>query len=375
MSLIFPDGSRTRSYGPGDKFPALPQQPKASQPGVGKPPPIMTSSGPTQDYYASKTGQAQSTPQPSQGTPYSAYAPNSSSSFATNTDGVNRTFNANAYNNASSGNFANNPTSRPAPFTQGATGLDGQRVADPSRAFSQRDAMIERLNTNKSKYTANAGVYQGEGAPPASFGQRPQYDFNSLMGQANDMVQQGWSNPFSKPVNEAGFPSPAPDYMGFGDNGPYEQVDETGFQPRRTHPSYKGYGDDTDYGPVNEDGFMPPNKPQVRHSNNGDQATAGPYGPRPQSPGRAQPMAPQQPPSGYNPGMPAQPPSDFIDHQRWLNGTGGGRLPARSQAPVRMPYAGGMDYEQGPPVVRPGLTLRPPPRRTGMAGYHPARRR
>ena len=67
-------------------------------------------------------------------------------------------------------------------------------------------------------------------------------------------------------------------------------------------------------------------------------------------------------------------------HRRWMEETG--RAPASGdfrpkpgapQGP-RMPYAGGMDYEQGPPVQRPGLTLRPPPRRTGMAGYHTTRR-
>jgi hypothetical protein len=65
---------------------------------------------------------------------------------------------------------------------------------------------------------------------------------------------------------------------------------------------------------------------------------------------------------GYNPGMAAWRPVS-------------GPQPALPQMPVRMPYAGGMDYEQGPPVVRPGLTLTPRPRRTGMAEYQPTRRR
>lgn len=399
MSLIFQNGSRTRSYGPGEKMPALPQQPKDSQPGVGKPPPIMTSSGQTQDYYYSKAGQAQSTPQPSKGTPYSAYAPNSSSSFATNTDGVNRTYKTNTYNNSDAGNFGNNPASRPPPFTQGATGLGGQSFSDPSQAFVQRDAMIDRLNTNKSQYTANAGVYQGDGAPPASFGQRPQYDFNSLMGQANDMVQQGWTNPFSQPAGqsqqayypggEGGFPV-QPDsrtqLMNSAAQGPY--ISTAGNRP----PSYNNYGK----------GFGP-GVPILKGP--------GPLTSSPVTPGSAQPIAPQQPPTGYNPGMPVRSAADSPTspeyqkwrsgqaqtmewrgpegeakreadmHRRWMEETG--RAPASGdfrpkpgapQGP-RMPYAGGMDYEQGPPVVRPGLTLRPPPRRTGMAGYQTTRRR
>jgi hypothetical protein len=50
-------------------------------------------------------------------------------------------------------------------------------------------------------------------------------------------------------------------------------------------------------------------------------------------------------------------------HRRWMEETG--RAPASGDfrprpaqmPPVRIPYGGGMDYEQGPPVVRPGLRL------------------
>ena len=544
MSLIFQNGSRTQSYGPGEKMPALPPQPgfgkpKASpfgppQPGGNTQYPGGT---PQQTNVAKPAGQAQSTPQPSRGTPYSAYAPNSSSSVATNTDGVNRTYNANAYNNASSGNFANNPTSRPAPVSQGATGLGGQKFSDPSQAFAQRDAMIDRLNTNKSQYTANAGVYQGDGPPPASFGQRPQYDFNSLMGQANDMVQQGWTNPFSQGSggSDAGverkgpgpnpfFTSSSPGAGGSGGQPPAYghqimtgqsgSAYPTGGFPAQPAPgggqtvtnySTPGGGQATstvNFGPVGPppqsparpqpapppvfgSGFLegsqgqhypgrplgfgarparqapasdaispyaaapwlPDSRTQLMNYGGPAISTAGNrppsynnygqgFGPgvpilkgpgpltsSPVTPGSAQPIAPQQPPSGYYPGgeggFPALPPPErglrSADdsptspeyqkwrsgqaqtmewrgpegeakreadmHRRWMEETG--RAPASGdfrpkpgapQGP-RMPYAGGMDYEQGPPVVRPGLTLRPPARRTGMAGYQTTRRR
>jgi hypothetical protein len=292
-------------------------------------------------------GQAQSTPTPSKGTPYSAYTPNSSSSYATNTDGVNRTYNTNTYNNAASGNFGNNPYSRPAPVSQGATGLGGQQFSDPSQAFAQRDAMIDRLNNSKSQYTANAGVYQGDGPPPASFGQRPQYDFNNLMGQANDMVQQGWTNPFSQPAGglsqtapSGGFPTPPPSY------GQQVMTGQSGaaYYPVRSLPR-PGEGA---YYPGGPGGFPPPEtglrsaddsptspeyqqwrSQQVRTmewrgpegeakreadlhrrwlEETGRAPASGDFRPPPQRPGNAQPIS--QPPQGssYNPGQPTSQP-------------------------------------------------------------------
>jgi hypothetical protein len=347
MSLIFQNGSRTQSFGPGEKMPALPQQPKASQPSFGKPP------GSSQDYYLTKqpAGQAQSTPTPSQGTPYAAYAPNSSSSYAANTDGVNRTYNTNNYNNADAGNFANNPASRPAPFTQGATGLGGQQFSDPSQAFAQRDAMIDRLNNSKSKYTANAGVYQGDGPPPASFGQRPQYDFNSLMGQANDIVQQGWTNPFSQPAggqpqpaSPGGFPNPPPSYG--------QQV-MTGQRGAAYYPGGPG-------------GFpTPPPSPRPQLGAEAgypgfDPRTQAPSG-QPLRPENAQPIAPQQPGS-YYPGFDPRTQDPYGQPRHSRKNPDVPAVPLPPDHPLRRPGSfrpmpRGFEQVERPPVYMGGQRL------------------
>ena len=101
------------------------------------------------------------------------------------------------YYNSNLGNYGNGGE-RPDPFTQSAIGVDGKKYSDPSQAYAQRDALIERLNNAKSQYVAKAGTYLGEGKPPAGWGSRPQYDFGTLIGQANDMVAAGWSNPFAR---------------------------------------------------------------------------------------------------------------------------------------------------------------------------------
>jgi hypothetical protein len=328
MALSFGNGSYTQTTMPGQQKPSF-----------GKPP------GSSQENYLTKqpAGQAQSTPSPSQGTPYAAYAPNSSSSYATNTDGVNRTYNTNTYNNADAGNFANNPASRPPPFTQGATGLGGQKFSDPSQAFVQRDAMIDRLNNSKSKYTANAGVYQGDGPPPASFGQRPQYDFNSLMGQANDMVQQGWANPFSQGsggsdtggTRKGGGPSPSASYSpGAGGSG--------GQAPAYGHQIMTGQSGAAYY-PGGPGGFpaQPPPAGGQTVTNyttpGGGQATStvnfGPVGSPPPSPARPQPAPPPVFGSGFLEGSQGQ-------HYPGRPLGFGGRPPGFGQQPAPQAPAG-----------------------------------
>jgi hypothetical protein len=61
--------------------------------------------------------------------------------------------------------------------------------------FGQRDAFINNINNTMSGYQANQGTYLGDGAPPASWGQTPQFNFPGMWQQAGDMVQSGWKNP------------------------------------------------------------------------------------------------------------------------------------------------------------------------------------
>lgn len=61
--------------------------------------------------------------------------------------------------------------------------------------YPQRDAFIQRINDTMGGYQANQGVYQGDGAPPPSWGRPPQFNFPQLWNQAGQMVASGWTNP------------------------------------------------------------------------------------------------------------------------------------------------------------------------------------
>ncbi len=61
--------------------------------------------------------------------------------------------------------------------------------------YPQRDAFIQRINDTMGGYQANQGVYQGDGAPPPSWGRPPQFNFPQLWNQAGQMVSSGWTNP------------------------------------------------------------------------------------------------------------------------------------------------------------------------------------
>jgi hypothetical protein len=68
----------------------------------------------------------------------------------------------------------------------------------PDQYFPQQDAfvaqLIERLGQNQS------GTYLGQGAPPADWGRPQPFDINNLWGNAGDMIQGGWRNPFAAPM-------------------------------------------------------------------------------------------------------------------------------------------------------------------------------
>lgn len=78
-------------------------------------------------------------------------------------------------------------------FTQSMTGFGGQQ-SDPSQFYAQRDAFIQRLNDERGRQAAQAGVY-GPGETPRFY--QPSRDFGALWGQAGDMVSNGWTNPLA----------------------------------------------------------------------------------------------------------------------------------------------------------------------------------
>jgi hypothetical protein len=82
------------------------------------------------------------------------------------------------------------------PFTQTMQTPFGQM--NPNQYYQQRDAFIQTANDQMGQYMANGGVYQGQGAPPPTWGQQPQFNPMQMWGQAGDMVQQGWQNPYAQ---------------------------------------------------------------------------------------------------------------------------------------------------------------------------------
>ena len=329
MSLIFQNGSRTQSYGPGEKMPALPPQPKAS---FGKPP------GSSQDYYlhkqpaggtqyaggtpdwrnVGKPGQAQSTPAPSQGTKYGAYSPRPPSSQTTGDP-------RGAY-----ATFA--PSQRPPPIQMGVAQTPWGQSMDP---FAERDAFVrqigqQRINNQIAFNTSGPNAPQG--SPFINYGMAAQNaglagGAPSMNADPADTFIGRFNNQYGAPVNP-----------GFGGGQPSQPI---------AQPPQAGIRSAADS----------PTSPEYQKWRSEQARTMEWRGPE----GEAKREADM--------------------HRRWMEETG--RAPASGdfrpkpgapQGP-RMPYAGGMDYEQGPPVQRPGLTLRPPPRRTGMAGYQTTRRR
>jgi hypothetical protein len=216
MSLIFPNGSRTVTTLPwGSPFGAQtygmprPQSQRQNQPqqqvfGNSSMGPVQAGGPNTQqgqgspsggiDMSAYSPGRARPVPPLSQGTPFQA--PQQKQGY-----------NYNA-NEILPGNFGRPPdgmqyaggtpyfdegfaSGRP-PFTQSAVGVGGQAFSDPSQAFAQRDALIQRINEARAPVFANSGIHA---TPPP---QQPPLDFNALLAQANNMVANGWQNPFAQ---------------------------------------------------------------------------------------------------------------------------------------------------------------------------------
>ncbi len=79
-----------------------------------------------------------------------------------------------------------NPFSGIQPFTQTLSTPYGQM--DPGQYYQQRDAFIQSANSQMGQYMP--------GGP--SSGQPPQFNPQQMWGQAGQMVEQGWQNPFAR---------------------------------------------------------------------------------------------------------------------------------------------------------------------------------
>ena len=83
---------------------------------------------------------------------------------------------------------------RPAGVTSRVSGSWANLPSDPKAFFSQRDAFIQRLNEERGRQSAQAGVY-GPNEIPTFY--RPSRDFGAMWKQAGDMVSDGWTNPLA----------------------------------------------------------------------------------------------------------------------------------------------------------------------------------
>jgi hypothetical protein len=256
------------------------QNVKASYPGFGKPSassfgPATPPSGDTQ--YAGGTpnwrnvgqpaGQAQSTPQPSQGTKYGAYAPPTSQSTGDPRG---------AYATAA-------PSQRPPPFQVSAAQTPWGQSMDP---FAERDAFVNQINQQRMQRQVD---FNSGGMPPAGS------DFRINYQQAAQQAGLG-----------GGAPSMQPNY---GDS-----------MIGRLNQSFGGQGNPFAYqqpyappqqGYQNQGSAQPIAQPAAGYPGF-DPRTQAPSG-QPLRPGNAQPIA--QPPQGspYNPGGAPPMPVGFED--------------------------------------------------------------
>jgi hypothetical protein len=117
-------------------------------------------------------------------------------------------------------NVANNPyANRPPPFQATTQNLDGTQSEMPN--FQQRDAFISQINNQLGQMQNQSWQQPGMGAP--------QFNFPQMLGQAGEMAQQGFQNPFAQAgqgflgqpyatTGGGGSPTPAPGLVPFVEN-------------------------------------------------------------------------------------------------------------------------------------------------------------
>lgn len=190
------------------------------------------------------------------------------------------------------------------PFTQTLNTPFGQM--NPGQYYQQRDAFIQSANNQMGQYMPGQQMH----------GQAPQFNVGQMWGQAGDMVQQGWQNPFAQWQQPAAPPAQqqramqnyaAPpqsaqpqNYYGLGTQQAWEQAGSPKSMPQQ------GFGPGglrtADFRDHNSDGV-----------DDRDQGVNAPFMPPSQSfrPGQAEPIAPQSQgtPYGVQQGRPDQAPA------------------------------------------------------------------
>ena len=257
------------------------------KPSFGKPPGVVYAGGTPN--FNERPGQAQPIQQPSMGTKYGAYATPSSQ-----TTGDPR----GAYATAP-------PNQRPPPMQIAPAQTPWGQSMDP---FAERDAFVrqignQRLNNQIAFNTS--GPTAPQGSPAINYDMARQNaglagGAPSMNANPADTFIGRFNNQYGVPVNPGfgGGQSQQAYYPGGPGGFPTQPPQGT---PYRQPPSQPQYGTPPERrGRPRTADWRDADKDRVD-----DRDQDGPGMPAYGRPGNAQPIAPQQPPTGYNPGMPA----------------------------------------------------------------------
>lgn len=263
-------------------------------------------------------GRAQPVLPPSRGTPYGQQPPMGQKAIPMP-----------AYSQSAppaNGNLAYAPPSmRPPPFTQ-STSFMGMPM-DPSQYYGQRDAFINNINQARAPFALD----------PSSG--RPSLDFGAMWGQAGDMVQGGWTNPFAAQPSQS--PSQGAPSGAFGNIG--TTLETHGWIGPNTFPGGTH--------PLDGDALPPPPRRQILRAH---EDPLNPTGPNYGQPAAWSPRVP-----GYGSPPDQRAPRPMKDHMD----RDGDMVDDRYQDGPGMPMYG---RDQPPsPAAPPG---RPNPRNDALGG-------
>jgi hypothetical protein len=162
-------------------------------------------------------------------------------------------------------NVANNPyANRPPPFQATTQNFDGTQSDMPN--FQQRDAFISQINNQLGQMQNQSWQQPGVGAP--------QFNFPQMLGQADEMAQQGFQNPFAQAgqgllgtLQQQSTPSMYnPPSMGGQPAMPSPGTAAPGYGDRLANPGGKFTADfrDSDFDGVDDRDQMAPGQQQAR---------------------------------------------------------------------------------------------------------------
>lgn len=129
-----------------------------------------------------------------------------------------------------------NTTDRPDPWSQQVSGPFG---SDYGNMFGNMSGFIQAVNNQAMQKPV--GVYQGQGNPGSQYG-RVNYDIRSLINQGNQMVQDGWQNPFmAQPGGGGSQPGGSQQRPGLTDDGQWIAADGTRLGNQQAGMDYDQY--------------------------------------------------------------------------------------------------------------------------------------